>query len=95
MAVFGGAGGHFVGWGLVLSVRDPTDKNLLLAVTRRHLRVLGDVLAHQNRVRVAQLSYSDDVGWFHLSFSRKSEFTGFLRGLGTERNSGSQPTNKN
>ena len=26
MAVLGGAGGHFVSWGPVLSVRDPTDK---------------------------------------------------------------------
>ena len=29
MAVLGGAGGRFVGWGPVLSVRDPTDNKIL------------------------------------------------------------------
>ena len=94
MAVLGGAGGHFISWAPVLSVRDPTEKTTVLAVTRRHRRVFGNVLAHRNRVRVAQLSYSNDVGGFHLSFSRKSRFTGFWRGLGTWRNSEPQPTKK-
>ena len=83
MAVLWGAGGHFVGWGLLLSVGDPTDKKTVLAVTGRYGAVFGNVLAHRNRVRVAQLSYSDDAGGFHLSFSRKSQFNGFWRGLGT------------
>ena len=55
----------------------------------------GNVVAHRNRVWVAQLSYSDNVGGFQPSFSRKSRLTGFWRGLGTERNSGPQPTKKN
>ena len=42
----------------------------------------GIFLAHRNRVCVAQISCSDDVGWFHPSFSRYSLFTGFCRGLG-------------
>ena len=58
MAVSGGAGGRFVGWGPVLSVGNPT----VSAVTRRHRGVFGHVLAHRNRVRVAQVSYSDDLG---------------------------------
>ena len=48
--------------------------------------VLGIFLAHQNRVPVSQLSCSDDVGWFHASFSRNSRFTGFWRGLGDLEN---------
>ena len=83
MAVLGGAGDHFVSWGPVLSVRDPTDKKTVFAITRRHRGVFGNVLPHRNRVRVAELSYSDDVGGFHLSFLRKLRFTGFWRGLGT------------
>ena len=83
MAVLGGAGGHFVSWGPVLSVRDPTDKKNVLAITWRHQGVFGNVLAHRNRVRVAKLSYSDDVGGFYPSFLRKSRFAGFWRGLGT------------
>ena len=35
----------------------------VLAVTRRHRGVFGIFLAHRNRVRIAQLSYIDDVGW--------------------------------
>ena len=68
MAVLGGAGGHFVSWGPVLSVRDPTDKKTVLAITRRHRGVFGNVLAHRNRVRVAQISYYDDVEGCHPSF---------------------------
>ena len=34
MAVWGGAGGHFVSWGPVLSVRDPSDRKTVLAATR-------------------------------------------------------------
>ena len=46
----GRAGGHFVGWGPVLSV---------WALPQHHLRVFGNFLAHWNRVRAAQLSYSE------------------------------------
>ena len=35
----------------------------VLAVTRRHRGVFGIFLAHRNRVRIAQLSSIDDVGW--------------------------------
>ena len=65
-----------------------------MAVTRPTRRFFGNVLAHWDCVRVAQLSYSDDVGWFHPSFPRKSRFTAFRRGLGTWRNSGPLPTKK-
>ena len=37
MAVFGGAGGRFVGWGPVSSVRDPTDKK------KSHLKIEKDL----------------------------------------------------
>ena len=89
MAILAGVGGHFVGWGPVLSVRDPTNKKPVSVVTRRHSGFFGNVLAHLahlahlNRVRVAQLSHVDDVGWFHPSFLRNSRFTVFWRGLGT------------
>ena len=82
MAVFGGAGGHFVSWGPVLSVRDPTDTKPVLAVTGRQGGVFGNVLAHRNRVHVAQLSYSDDVGGFHPSFFEKIAIYWFLEGSG-------------
>ena len=74
---WGGAGGHFVSWGPVLSVRNPTNKKPVLAITRRHRGVFGNVLAHRNRVRVAQLSYSDDVGGFHPSFLRNRDLLVF------------------
>ena len=63
----------------------PNRQKTVLAIARRHQGVFGNVLAHRNRVRGAQLSYSDDVGGFHPSFffSRKSRSTGFWRGLGT------------
>ena len=35
----------------------------VLAANRRHRGVLGIFLAHRNHVRIAQLSYIDDVGW--------------------------------
>ena len=57
--------------------------DLRKGVTRRHWRVFGNVLAHRNRVPAAQLSYSDNVGGFHPTFSRKWRFAGFWRGLGT------------
>ena len=52
MGVLEGAGGHFVSWGPVLSVRDPTDKKTVSAVTRRHRGVFGCFLARRNRVCV-------------------------------------------
>ena len=73
----GGAGGHFVSWGAVLSGRGPNDKQTVSAVTRRHRGVLRNVLAHRNLVRVAHFSHPDNVGGFHPSFSRKSRFTVF------------------
>ena len=43
-------------------------------------------MAHRNRVRVEQLSGSDEVGWFHPSFARNSRLTVFWRVWRTERN---------
>ena len=77
MAVLGGDGGHFVSWGLVLSVGDPTDKKTFSAVTWRHRVVFGNGLAHRNCVRLPQLSYSDNVGEFHPSFSRNRDLLVF------------------
>ena len=59
---FQGGWGRFVGWGPDLSVRDSTNEETGSAVTRRRRGVFRNLLAHQNRVRVAQISYGDDVG---------------------------------
>ena len=45
--------------------------------------IFGISLARRNRVRAAQLSCSNDVGWFHpFFFLRNSRLTNFWRGLG-------------
>ena len=69
-------------------------KTTILTRTRRHRGVFERILAHRKGVRVGQLSYSDDVWGFQPSFSRKSRFTGFWKGLAGQRNSGPQPTKK-
>ena len=43
-----------------------------------------DFLAHRDRVRVAQLSDSDDVGWFHSGVFEKIAIYWVLEGLGTD-----------
>ena len=47
----------FVGWG-------SNQQKSVLAATGRHRQVFDSILAHRDRVRVAQLSYPNDVGWF-------------------------------
>ena len=73
----GGAWGPFrrLGTGCVGS--GPNRQNPVSAATRRH----REVLAHRNRARVAQLSYSDNVGWFYPSFREIRELLVF-GGLG-------------
>ena len=77
MSVLGGAGDLFVSWGAVLSVRDPTDKTTALDVTRRHQGVFGNLLAHRNRFRVAQLSYCAYVGGFTQVFRENRDLLVF------------------
>ena len=84
MAVLGGFGGHFVGLEAVLSIRDPTDKKTLLAVTWRQRGFWGIFLADRNGVRTAQLSNSDDVGWCVGFFPAIRDLLVFL-GLGKFR----------
>ena len=80
---FGGGWGPFRRLGTGCVCWEPNRQKTVSSLTRRHRSVFGNVLARRNCVCVAQFSYSDDVGGFHLSFSRKSRFTGFWRGLGT------------
>ena len=49
-------------WGALGGISSVGDRESVLAVTRRHWRVFGNVVAHGNRVRVAQLSYSEKIG---------------------------------
>ena len=80
----GGGGGwrHFVSWVRRIFCRLGTRQKTVSTVTGRHRRIFGIILAHRTRVRVAQISYYNNVGWFHPSVSGKSRFTGFWRGLG-------------
>ena len=52
-----------------------------MAVTRRHWGAFRIFLAHRNRVRVAQLSYIDAVGWY-LGFFPAIRTVLVLWGLG-------------
>ena len=55
---FGGRWGPFRQLGTGSVYQEPDGRKTVSAVTRRHRGVFGNVLAHWNRVRVAQLSYS-------------------------------------
>ena len=101
MCPWGPANGRFF-WGLgaILSVGD---RFCRLGTQPTKIRFgrnsappgsFGNVLAHRNRICVAQLSYSDNAGGFHPSFPGDSRFTGFWRGLGTWRNSGPKLTKR-
>ena len=55
-------------------------KMAVLAVTGRHRGIFGIFLAHPNRVRIAQLSYVDDVGWCLPNFPVIRDLLVFLGG---------------
>ena len=72
---------NFVVWGLVLSVRDPTDKKPFWPQLGATEQFSGLFLAHQNRVRVAQLSSSYNIGW-SPEFSEQFAVYWVLKGSG-------------